>query len=174
MRCTTGRPPHPVESSDFDEAPHPTLQAGSPRGSVRSQVAVLWSALSWGDRCRAERGSLAVTQQMWTQSGCRPRWPLLTAPWAVPSSVSWEHTELEPSGFQCEGKAPRFLALLWFLARGCPASAQPAPGCSRWTQSCQEEPHVSTWGASGDHARRVLGSVAPLAWGPRTVGMPGG
>lgn len=41
------------------------------------------------------------------------------------------------------------------------------PGCSCWAQSCHKGPGASTWEASGDHARRVLGSVAPVAWGPR-------
>ena len=40
------------------------------------------------------------------------------------------------------------------------------PECTCWAQSCHKGPGESTWEASGDHARRVLGSVAPWLEGP--------
>lgn len=90
---------------------------------------------------------------------CEHRWgqatlaTVLTAPWAVPCSVSWEQRWSHPDS-RVRGKAPRFLALLCFVARGWPALAPPAPGCSRQTQSCREGPPVCA-GECRDRAGRV-------------------
>lgn len=108
---------------------------------------------------------------------CEHRWgqatlaTVLTALWAVPCSVSWEQRWSRPDS-SVRGKAPRFLALLCFVARGWPALAPPAPGCSRRTQSCREGPPVCTRECR-DRAGRVW-TVWPLCLGAQTVGMPGG
>lgn len=130
------------------------------------------SVLPRGHWCRAELGSLFVA---WLSCGARrghgmgagraghsahslPGPPIS----CVLGAQGWLSPRVLVRGGRCQGFWP--LGVWdWEMPHLGPAG----PGCTCWAQSCHKEPGESTWEASGDPARRVLGSVAPVAWGPR-------
>lgn len=121
--------------------------------------------------CRAELGSLCVD---WLScgTGCGHRMAAGHADHSVhgllgPPSPVWGHrVGRAPLDSSWRGQVPGFLALRDVGLED--ALLNPAsPRGTHGTQSCEEEPSMASWGPQGLMRRAV-------AWGPRTVGMPGG